>query len=110
MYKFILLLTIVIISGCTSLPINTQTIEGFQAKIKTCNLLKNIKHIQDCKDDALLKQAIGLDDKSYCEYASNAKSSNLCKNLFYLDKAEKTQKSAFCGFITDKIIKDICLN
>jgi len=112
MYKLILLLFIVFLTGCAlQQPININEFEGeFQIEISKCDLKNTKEEIIECRDNALLQQAMSLDDNSYCDFSSNRKATEFCYSLFYLEKAQTTQQSSFCGFIENKILNNLCLD
>ena len=112
---FILFL-ILFINACTlqktlTYPEQQLTFEQqFELKMKSCNALINKQESLHCKDDILLQQAISLDEVTYCDYSSAQETKELCFSLFYLDKAQKNKNNAFCKFIENEVINNICIN
>jgi len=111
MYKPILLVFIVFLTGCAlQQPIILNGFEEeFQIEISKCDLKNTKEEIVECRDNILLQQAMNLDDNTYCDYSSTTTITKFCYSLFYLEKAQTTQQSSFCKFIQHELIKETCL-
>ena len=111
-----LLILLFFITACTfqktlTYPESQLTFEEkFEIRMRDCNALATNLQIEDCKNDILIQQAISLDEVSYCNYSSTIKATEICKSLFYLDKAQKNNQPAFCRMIPNEVINNICIN
>ena len=111
MSKLYFILILILLNGCQIQgAINDEYIneETFAKTIRECDNIKNTKENLDCKDTALLQQAVDFDDTSYCDYSSTSKAREECYSSFYIQRAQITQNSAFCNYIDDIETRTAC--
>ena len=104
-------LLLIFLSGCQIQgAINEDYLyeETFAKTIRECENKDNIKENIECKDQALLQQAVDFDDTTYCDYSSNSKIRESCITSFYIQRAQITENSAFCNYIDDIETRTAC--